>query len=95
LPWSPVQAGASHETPGERVHPADRTHNDKMEDELEELGKATDTHSDGDEHGEKQTKDKSRLKKGRKRRGPPSRSPGMDRDKRPRGGGGNGYGVPV
>lgn len=93
-PWSP--GGRAYGAAVPRVYPPDRSYPDKIEEELDELEKeATDTHSDGDGK-EGQNKGKAKMRRGRKRRGHPSRSPATDgRDKRPRGGGDNGDGVIV
>jgi hypothetical protein len=67
-----------------------------MQVELAELGRqvtATGTHPD-DEQDMTTAKRKKKGQQGKKRRGPPSKSPEIDREKRPRrDGGDNGDGV--
>ena len=95
-PWSPLRAGASHGPAAESVYPPDRTYPDQMQEELARLGRqgaATDTHPD-DEEDMTTGKRRRKEKQGRKRRGRPSKSPEIDREKRPRrDGGDNGDGV--
>lgn len=85
-PWSPVLAAETNveSLAGMRTFPPDRDYPDKIEEELDELGKAQDAASD--EGQEK--KRKRRGRRGRKHRSHQSGSRGNDKDKRGRGGGG-------
>jgi hypothetical protein len=88
-----VGAGAIHESTGERTYPPDRNFPDNMEQDLEKLRNAA-THSDFDDEDNQQNG--KRQGKGKKRRGTRSPSRDMDRqNKRPRGGGDDGNGIPV
>jgi len=86
-PWSPVLAAETNveSLAGMRTFPPDRDYPDKIEEELDELGKARDSASDGDQD----KKRKKRGRRGRKHRGHPSVSRGNDKDKRGEGGGGS------
>lgn len=91
-PWSSVLAGASVDLHAstKTSYPTDRIYPDKMQGELEELGKNPDNGSDEDEGKPK----RKRLRKSKKRNHHRSGSRSGERDKRDRGGGGgNGHGV--
>ncbi len=91
-PWSPVLAteASVNPQPGIRApHPTDRNYSDKLEEDLDELGKEPGTGFDEDEGDPK----KKHGKKVKKRRRHHSGSRGSGRDKRGRGGGGGGGGI--
>jgi len=87
-PWSPIPAAETNvdSLAGIRTFPPDRSYPDKIEEELDELGKVPDTASDEDQ----EEKRKTRRRRVRKRRGHQSTSRGNERDKRGGGGGGGG-----
>ena len=96
MPWSPLQARASQSPAAESVYPPDRTYPDQMQVELAGLGRqVTATGTPPDDEQDMTTEErKEKVKQGKKRRGPPSKSPEIDREKRPRrDGGDNGDGV--